>query len=271
MIGNFQNPFGPSPQNQQTNNRVFGAPQQEPQTQSNEMFNTGNTVPNSGFSGMGPNSGIPASMPTSAGPGSLLGNMAAGGTVGQYMPEGYDSGKFNDPTNANSTKYQVGRILSKYPPGPEGLQAAAAELEKLGIKVSGKDRITLPDGTTTDVGKAFSDPGANHAWQYNWSGPTEGNQAANPMAPFSAVNSAMAAFGNGPNRQLMDNGRTSLSAPNPLAPVANNQPQMDINSMFSNNQQLGPSYMERGGFTGRGPGGMPFNPQFQDNPNRRFM
>lgn len=270
MIGNFQNPFGPSPQNQQTNNRVFGAPQQESQTQSNEIFNMGPSSPSSPMNGGGYN--MPsATMPTSAGPGSLLGNMAAGGSVGQYMPEGYDQGKFNDPTNANSTKYQVGRILSKYPPGPEGLQAAAAELQKLGINIAGKDKIRLPDGTTADVGRAFSDPGANHAWQYNWSGPAEGNQAANPMAPFSAVNSAMAAFGNGPNRQLMDNGRTSLPAPNPYDAVANNQPQMDINSMFSNNQQLGPSYMERGGFTGKGPGGMPFNPQFQDNPNRRFM
>lgn len=94
--------------------------------------------------------------------------------VGQYTPEGYDIGKLNDPANANSTKYQVGRILSNFPPGPEGLQQAASQLAALGISVVGRDKIRLPDGTTADVGRAFSDPNANKAWQYNWFGPDNG-------------------------------------------------------------------------------------------------
>lgn len=97
------------------------------------------------------------------------GTTQAGG-LGQYTPEGYDIGKLNDPANANSTKYQVGRILSNFPPGPEGLQQAAPQLAALGITVLGRDKIRLPDGTTADVGRAFSDPNSTKAWQYNWSG-----------------------------------------------------------------------------------------------------
>lgn len=127
------------------------------------------------------------------------------GTVGQYMPEGYDTGKFSDPTNANSTKYQVGRILSQYAPGEAGLQQAAAELSKLGINVIGRDKIRLPDGTTTDVGKSFSDPNANHAWQYNWSGPG-GDSGGNNFGPSMNVgfptNFQGSMFGN-PQQQQM--------------------------------------------------------------------
>src|SRR5882757_10083161 len=53
--------------------------------------------------------------------GTMLGQISSG-QVGQYMPQGYDQGKFGDQ-NKHDPKYDVGRILSKYPPGPEGLQS----------------------------------------------------------------------------------------------------------------------------------------------------
>ena len=111
---------------------------------------------------------------------------SSGSRFGQYTPEGY-----NLQSDSNSTKYQVGMILSRYPPGPEGLQAAARELAALGISVVGRDTIRLPDGTTADVGRAFSDttPGASRAWQYNWSGPAGG--AASAAMQGSPVGSYM--------------------------------------------------------------------------------
>lgn len=103
--------------------------------------------------------------------GTALGAITAG-NVGQYMPGGYNNDKFNDP-NKHDPKYDLGRILSKYPPGPAGLEAAKAELMATGMIGSfGKDGFTLNDksgfgGHYIDAGNSFSDPNANHSWQWN--------------------------------------------------------------------------------------------------------
>jgi len=111
--------------------------------------------------------------------GTMLGQISSG-QVGQYMPQGYDQGKFGDQ-NKHDPKYDVGRILSKYPPGPEGLQSARNELQQAGYQVVGKDKIQGPAGLI-DVGQNFSDPNAQHNWY--WSGDLNagGNQnQQNPM------------------------------------------------------------------------------------------
>lgn len=85
------------------------------------------------------------------------------GATGAYMPEGYDITKFNDP-NKHDPKYDIGRILSKYAPGPEGLQKAMGELGRMGISQVGKDSINVPGLGVIDVGRAFGAGGGGWQW-----------------------------------------------------------------------------------------------------------
>lgn len=183
LYNNYDSMLGT--QQPQQNQYLTGNPATQPNANTLWMDQS-QTSPTTGINGGGGISNISqqqSNPPSQVSNGTMLGSIAAG-NVGTYMPGGYDQAKFNDPANANSTKYQVGRILSKYPPGPEGLQAASQELSALGISVIGKDKIKLPDGTTVDVGFSFSDPNAQHNWQYNWSGPLgsqQGNMPGNSM------------------------------------------------------------------------------------------
>lgn len=127
-------------------------------------------------SGSASNNTQPSQPTTPPQSGTAMGAIAAG-NVGQWMPQGYDMGKWNNP-DKHDPKYDVGRILSKYPPGPAGLQAAAPELEKLGFRVMGKDKIVGPDGFPVDVGQGFSggmENGSPMNWWWNPSNPGPGN------------------------------------------------------------------------------------------------
>lgn len=105
------------------------------------------------------------------------GPVNAGPSNGQtYMPEGVDLTKWNDP-NKHDPKYDVLHLLSKYQPNSAGLQAAAGELSKLGISITGKDTIRLPNGDVIDVGRAFGEAGSNGQGAWYWSGPLGGEQA----------------------------------------------------------------------------------------------
>ena len=90
------------------------------------------------------------------------------------MPQGYDQNKWD--SGHQSPKYDVGRILSKYQPGPAGLKAAAPELQSLGYRVIGDDKIVGADGYPIDVGQGFSGGMANGTpmnWWFNPSNPGE--------------------------------------------------------------------------------------------------
>ena len=115
----------------------------------------------------------------------LGGQQQQAGNVGQYMPQGYDQGKWNDP-NKNSPKYVIGRILSKYPPNSQGLQAAAPELQSLGYRVDGKDGIIDPNGVRIDVGQAFSAAGTSGMgnWWWNPQGENSFNTPINQLPPY---------------------------------------------------------------------------------------
>ena len=152
-----------------------------PSTQSNAntvWMDQSQKTDNSGISGLGFSSNISQQQPnppSQVSNGTMLGSIAAG-NVGQYNPWGYDAGKFNDP-NKHDPKYDVGRILSKYPPSTEGLQAAMAELGPLGYRMSGKDSIVGPDGVPIDVGYAFGSGQGSH-WQWNPNDPNATQQGS---------------------------------------------------------------------------------------------
>jgi hypothetical protein len=113
--------------------------------------------------------------PSQVSNGTMLGSIAAG-NVSQQAPPGFDQSKWNDP-NKHDPKYDVGRILSKYPSSTEGLQAAMQELGPLGYRMSGKDSIIGPDGIPIDVGFAFGSGQGSH-WQWNPNDPNSMNQSA---------------------------------------------------------------------------------------------
>lgn len=144
-------------------------------------MNPDSNFTNTGISGGGGIvNGKPASQPVQDG--TMLGQITAG-SVGQYMPGGYDQNKWNDP-NKHDPKYDVGRILSKYPPSPAGLKAAMAELGPMGYTFNGKDKITGPGVGTIDVGYAFGSGDPNQmkwGWMPDSPGMPSGNQPGNSM------------------------------------------------------------------------------------------
>lgn len=120
-----------------------------------------------------------------------------GGQVGQFMPGGYDPGKWADQSH-NTPKYEAGRILSKYDPN-KGIEQARKELEAAGYSIVGKDKIRINKGEyaghVIDVGFSFSDPNAKHSWQ--WLDETEGGSTpggANNQTPMINPNQQIQSF-----------------------------------------------------------------------------
>ena len=83
-------------------------------------------------------------------------------------PAGWDQTKWADPTH-QTTKYEVGRILAKYPPTSAGLQQAWAEIQARfpGTSFNGKDTISGLPGTQgpVDVLHDASTGGSGWGWR----------------------------------------------------------------------------------------------------------
>lgn len=128
--------------------------------------------------GGGPTTGgDPASYPPVAGP------TTGAGSVGQYgMPAGAQADKFNDP-NYHSGKYDMLRVISKYPPTPEGLRQAEAELDALGygdVQLLGDDKVRW-NGDTIDLIQDVGGPGAK--WWFGSEQEYQNAQGGQPGGP----------------------------------------------------------------------------------------
>lgn len=185
----------------QENQYLQGNPATNPNAQTDWM-NPENTSSNTGFSGFGGSSFTPPAPISSQQDGTALGAISAGGSfgapqqqqagqIGSYMPGGYDQNKWANPEHT-TPKYIIGRILSKYPPTPEGYAAAQNELMQTGlISGFGKDSLMLNDksgygGHNIDVGRAFSDPNGQRQWQ--WLDQFQDGTAGNSQQPMSFMN-----------------------------------------------------------------------------------
>lgn len=188
-------------QQPQQNQYLTGNPSTDPNAQTTWMNENADwqKYQNDWTSGTNLNQSQPTTPPQN---GTFLGSIAAG-NVGQYMPQGYDQNKWNDP-NKHDPKYDIGRILSKYPPNEQGLQAAGPELEKLGFRLAGKDKIVGPDGHPVDVGQGFSgaaEKGGMGNWWWNPSF-VEGQQNGNAMQQQpNFLQMIMQLFGGGMQQQ----------------------------------------------------------------------
>jgi hypothetical protein len=80
-------------------------------------------------------------------------------------PGGWDAAKWNNPEHT-TPKYVIGRILSYYPPTPDGLTSAMPEIQKAypGTTRVGDDKIDIPDVGLVDVGLSFSIGGGVGWW-----------------------------------------------------------------------------------------------------------
>ncbi len=80
-------------------------------------------------------------------------------------PPGWDAAKWNNLTHT-TPKYTVGRILSYYPPTPDGLTQAMPEIQKAypGTTRLGDDKIDIPEVGVVDVGLSFSIGGGVGWW-----------------------------------------------------------------------------------------------------------
>ncbi len=80
-------------------------------------------------------------------------------------PPGYDPAKWVNLSH-NTPKYAIGRILSYYPPTPDGLTQAMPEIQKAypGTTRLGDDKIDIPDVGIVDVGLSFSIGGGVGWW-----------------------------------------------------------------------------------------------------------
>jgi hypothetical protein len=80
-------------------------------------------------------------------------------------PPGYDPAKWANLSH-NTPKYAIGRILSYYPPTPDGLTQALPEIQKAypGTARVGDDKIDIPDVGIVDVGLSFSIGGGVGWW-----------------------------------------------------------------------------------------------------------
>jgi len=142
-------------QNQQVNPGWQGPPP--------ESFNAtaayGNDNPNTAYGTGASNYGV--QMANQPAPGAVTTNYGE-------APAGWDPNKWSNPAH-NTPKYQIGRILQKYPSTPEGLRRALPEIQQLfpGASISGTngDRLVIPGLDTFDVGRGFSS-GGNQGWQW---------------------------------------------------------------------------------------------------------
>lgn len=117
----------------------------------------------------------------------------AGATTPTQALPGWDQTKWSDP-NKSDPKYDVGRILAKYPPTTAGLQQAWPEIQALypGATFDGKDSISGIPGTlgAVDVLQGASQGGTAWWWgdqgDPNISG--QGAQAGQPgaMSPYGS-------------------------------------------------------------------------------------
>jgi hypothetical protein len=100
---------------------------------------------------------------TSAAPGAPA--PAAGTTTSKPVMPGWDPAKWADEKHV-TPKYLVGRILSNYPPTPQGLKDALAEIQKAlpGTTIVGDDKLDIPDVGKVDVGLAFKKGGGVGWW-----------------------------------------------------------------------------------------------------------
>lgn len=199
--GNNAAQMQPNPPSQVSNGTMLGSLANG----SSSMFGmNGGFNGNTGYTGFGSNWMMPHG---GMQPGPTNGDNPVQSS-GQYMPGDVNLDKWNDP-NHTTPKYAVLRILSKYPPGAAGLQAAKPELLASGYvsDVNDKDGIVLGgqrageySGRNIDVGRAFStnDP-KQMGWYWGDQTP-EGGASANPSSMLG-----MNQMGNNPQmlQQLM--------------------------------------------------------------------
>jgi hypothetical protein len=99
---------------------------------------------------------------------SPLAASAVGSAASAAAPAGWDQKKWADPEH-HSTKYDVGRVLAKFPATTAGLKQAWQELATIypDAKFDGKDTISGLPGTNgpVDVLVGASQGGTGWSWQ----------------------------------------------------------------------------------------------------------
>jgi len=163
----------------------------------------------SGGMGLGPGSiaqaatgGVPLSGPTATTTGSSAGPAPTG--LGQYanLLEGFNSDKLNDP-GKHDPKYDFARIASNFPPTPDGLKAAFAQIQAAypNAKLVGDDKVDFADGYgPVDMIRASGEGGK--AWHFE--GQDTGQVPANPalqaaILPTSSTGTPMPTDPNSPD------------------------------------------------------------------------
>src|SRR6185295_12573910 len=128
------------------------------------------TYPTPGHPGAPPNERVPPDAPAPPAP-------PAPPTGRSYALPGWDQAKWEDASRAGrDTKYDVGKILSKYAPTLEGLRQAWAEIQKMypGATFDNKDTISGLPGTMGPVDVLVGASQGGTAW---WWGDTGGLNA----------------------------------------------------------------------------------------------
>ena len=105
-------------------------------------------------------------------------------TAAPATPAGWDQTKWADPTH-QTTKYEVGRILAKYPPTTAGLQQAWAEIQAKfpGASFNNKDTISGLPGTMGPVDVLRNASTGGDAWRWGDMGGEAAERAAAPGVP----------------------------------------------------------------------------------------
>lgn len=179
------------------------------------------------------------------------------GPVGAPLP-GWDPNKWNDQTHTTA-KYVIGRILSKYPHTPEGLQQAKAEIEATGLaRLVGDDTLQLLQGEgaghTVDVMQGAKQGG--QAWQWmdlqgggaagaGAAGPGQGSGQGGPTDPLQqALREQLL--------KLMQGGNSPVDMNDPAVAAQSNAYR---NSRERSARQERETMAERAAFTGLNSGG----------------
>lgn len=81
-------------------------------------------------------------------------------------PAGWDPVKWTNP-NHTTPKYEIGRILWRFPPSPESLAEAlpAIQAKYPGTTQVGRDKLQIPEWGLIDVGVDFG-PGHGQSWAW---------------------------------------------------------------------------------------------------------